>query len=45
MRILQSLFARPSRRDLERAYLNEAVSLFDLDRREREIAAGKFSTY
>lgn len=33
----------PSRREAELAYLNEAVSLYDLERREREIARGKFA--
>lgn len=26
----------------ERAYLDESVSLYDVERRQREIAAGKF---
>lgn len=34
---------RPTRREAELAYLNEAVSLYDLERREREIARGKFA--
>ena len=45
MRILQALFARPSRRNVERAYLNQAVSPYDLERREREVASGKFAAY
>lgn len=37
------LFPRPaSRHDREMAYLNEAVSLYDLERRERDIDRGKF---
>lgn len=32
----------PSRRELERAYLNAAVSLYDLERREREVDNGLF---
>ena len=46
MHLFQNLFARrQSRRDVELAYLNAAVSLYDLERREREIEAGKFATY
>ncbi|NJS39864.1 MAG: DUF3563 family protein [Rhodobacteraceae bacterium] len=30
----------PSRRELERDYLNAAVSLYDLERREREVETG-----
>lgn len=33
----------PNRQDLERAYLNEAVSRYDLERREREVEQGKFA--
>ena len=32
----------PSREILERRYLDEAVSLYDLERREREIDRGRF---
>ena len=43
-RFLTSLFGTASRRrGLERAYLNESVSHYDLERREREIDRGKFS--
>jgi hypothetical protein len=43
MTFLKSLFPRrQSRREAELAYLNDAVSLYDLERREREIAYGKF---
>lgn len=46
MTLLQNLFPRrQNRRDAEMAYLNAAVSLYDLERREREIAGGKFATY
>lgn len=50
MHLFQNLFARrsssrQSRRDAELAYLNASVSLYDLERREREIEAGKFATY
>lgn len=37
--------ARKTRRDFEIAYLNEAVSLYDLECREREIARGKFAGF
>lgn len=44
MTFLHSLFSRrPSRREAELAYLSQSVSLYDLERREREIAAGKFA--
>lgn len=44
MTLFQNLFPRrQSRRDAELAYLNAAVSLYDLERREREIAFGKFA--
>jgi hypothetical protein len=39
---LARLFRRPDRRELELAYLNDAVSLYDLERREREIERGLF---
>jgi hypothetical protein len=32
----------PSRRELERSYLDAAVSRADLERREREVARGLF---
>jgi Protein of unknown function (DUF3563) len=42
--IKSALSARsfPSRRELERDYLNAAVSLYDLERREREVENGLF---
>ena len=44
MNFLRSLFTpKPTRREAELAYLNAAVSLYDLERREREIAQGKFA--
>lgn len=44
MTFLSFLFAtRPTRRDREFAYLNAAVSRYDLERREREIMLGKFA--
>ncbi len=36
---------RMSRREAEMAYLNAAVSAYDLERREREVAAGRFAAY
>ncbi|MGB8817901.1 MAG: DUF3563 family protein [Rhizobiaceae bacterium] len=40
---LSALFAKqPSRREREMAYLGRSVSIYDLERREREIALGKF---
>jgi hypothetical protein len=35
-------FSVPSRADLERAYLEGASSRYDLERRERDIDAGRF---
>jgi len=45
---LKSLFAAlrvPSRSQLERAYLEGAVSRIDLERREREVEQGMFARY
>ena len=45
MTLLHILFPhRQTRREAELAYLNQAVSLYDIERREREIAIGKFAT-
>lgn len=35
-------FSSPSRQEIERAYLNKSVSITDLERRQNEIASGKF---
>ena len=44
MALFQKLFPRrQTRRDAELAYLNAAVSRYDLERREREITFGKFA--
>ena len=44
MNLFRNLFPRrQSRREAELAYLNASVSLYDLERREREIAMGKFA--
>lgn len=46
MSLLRSIFRRPaSRAERELAYLNASVSLYDLEHREREIAAGLFARY
>lgn len=46
MTLFQNLFPRrQNRRDAELAYLNAAVSLYDLECREREIERGKFSRF
>lgn len=46
MTLFQNLFPRrQSRREAELAYLNAAVSLYDVECREREIAAGKFARF
>ena len=46
MTLFQKLFPRrQSRREAELAYLNAAVSRYDLERREREIALGKFAGF
>lgn len=42
-RYLAGLLRVPDRRALERDYLNASVSLYDLERREREIDRGKFA--
>ncbi len=44
--LFQRLFARRiTREDRELAYLNGSVSIYDLECREREIAAGKFASH
>jgi hypothetical protein len=44
MTFLKRLFTRhETRREAEMAYLNAAVSRYDLERRERDIALGKFA--
>jgi hypothetical protein len=40
---LSALFAKmPTRQEMEIDYLNKSVSIHDLERREREIARGRF---
>jgi hypothetical protein len=44
--LLKRLFTPfPTRLDLERAYLDRSVTIYDLERRQREIAEGKFARY
>jgi hypothetical protein len=44
MSMFQNLFPRrQTRREAEAAYLNGAVSLYDLECREREVERGKFA--
>lgn len=46
MTFLKSLFSRrQTRSEAELAYLAQSVSRYDLERREREIDAGKFAGY
>ena len=43
MKLLDRLFApAPGRRERERAYLDQSVSMADLERRQREIDRGLF---
>ncbi len=44
--LLSALFARmPSRQDREMEYLNRSVTIYDLERRQREVAQGKFRNF
>jgi hypothetical protein len=46
MTLFRNLFPRrQSRREAELAYLNGAVSLYDLEQREREIDRGMFARF
>lgn len=46
MDFFQHFLRRPlTRREAEMAYLNQAVSLYDLECRERDVAAGRFAGY
>ncbi|NEY90210.1 DUF3563 family protein [Tabrizicola oligotrophica] len=46
MTFLRTFFPRrQSRREAELAYLAQSVSLYDLERREREVDLGKFAGY
>ena len=44
--LISALFAKmPTRQDREMAYLNHSVSIYDLERRQREVSQGKFRSY
>lgn len=46
MTLFHALFpTRQTRREAELAYLNQAVSRYDLEQREREIEHGKFARF
>ncbi len=46
MTLLRALFPpRRTRHEMELAYLNQSVSLYDLECREREIDQGKFARF
>ena len=42
---ISSAFSFPSRQDIERNYLNQSISINDLERRQNEISTGKFRFY
>jgi len=42
---VSSAFSFPSRQDIELNYLNKSISINDLERRQHQIAAGKFRFY
>ncbi|MEM8861564.1 MAG: hypothetical protein AAGD96_24840 [Chloroflexota bacterium] len=39
---IADIFSTPSRQQIERAYLDKSISMADLERRQQEIANGKF---
>ena len=44
--LMAALFGKqPTRQDREMEYLNRSVTIFDLERRQREVAQGKFRSY
>jgi hypothetical protein len=44
--LLSALFSRtPSRQDMEMDYLKRSVSIYDLERREREVQQGRFRQF
>jgi hypothetical protein len=46
MTLFRNLFPRrQTRREAELAYLNQAVSLYDIEQRERDIDQGKFARF
>ena len=43
---LSALFPKmPTRQDMEMDYLSKSVSIYDLERREREVARGRFRSF
>ncbi len=44
--LLSALFPKmPSRQDMEMDYLKRSVSIYDLERREREVQQGRFRQF
>lgn len=44
--LMSALFGKhPTRAEREMEYLNRSVTIFDLERRQREVAQGKFRSY
>lgn len=44
--LLSALFPKaPTRQDMEMDYLNRSVSIYDLERREREVQKGRFRQF
>lgn len=44
--LLSALFSRqPTRQEIELDYLKRSVSIYDLERREREIQQGRFRNF
>ncbi|TCD10940.1 DUF3563 domain-containing protein [Oricola cellulosilytica] len=42
---ISGILQGPSRQQIETEYLNRSLSIHDLERRQREIDAGKFSSF
>ena len=43
---LSALFPKaPTRHEMEMDYLSKSVSIYDLERREREVARGRFRSF
>lgn len=42
---IADVFSTPSRQQVERAYLDKSISIADLERRQLEIARGKFHNF
>ncbi len=44
--LMSALFGKlPTRREREMEYLNRSVTIYDLERRQREVAQGMFRSY